>query len=90
MVLRGQLWSADPAALTGDDRELPLEELKSQERHLYDQSRRACMCGVCDLLRPDGAALRRLLDDLRRGRSGAAWYLARTQAPSAEVLTLRQ
>ncbi|MEV0606234.1 hypothetical protein AB0I61_07700 [Polymorphospora rubra] len=85
--LRDDVWSVDEHGLYGDDKHLPLDDLTADEQERHAEARERCMCGMCQLLRPDPAVAASLLDALDHdSAASAAWYLARTRA-SPEIIT---
>ncbi|WP_344971584.1 hypothetical protein [Streptosporangium fragile] len=88
VVLRGDLWSVSEEGLHGDDKYVGLAELTAEERARHAEACERCMCGPCEMLRPEPdflATMLNALDDSSTAPS-AGWYLARMHETSPEVL----
>ena len=88
VTMRNELWSADEAGLSSDTKQLALADLDADERARYEAARIRCMCGPCAMLRPDASFEQGILGTLAdpEAASSAAWYIARWQRTSPEVL----
>jgi len=89
VVARGELWAARPSGLVADgDKAIAVGDLDESEREQHRVALERCMCGMCNLIRPNDAPLKSILawlDDADTAGS-AAWYLSRVDAKRPDLL----
>jgi hypothetical protein len=88
VTMRNELWTADEAGLSSDTKQLALADLDADERARHETARIRCMCGPCAMLRPDASFEKGITSTLADpdAASSAAWYIARWQRVSPDVL----
>ena len=91
LQIEQDLWMVDSGGLYGAAQFRSLADLSPEERRRHAEATAACQCLMCARLRPDPAVLDGFLASLGGAGHGpartAAWFLARADRQTPEILT---